>query len=322
MGVERFEVEVFDPLKKRSVKRPIPDYETLELADPREAVRAERVTIRGSDEPKHVFMLFAGRFEDLGGFLTGKELEAFTSMPGVHYEDPRYLYVLLHALGLRKLAFLLLGTKPLDEEEEALRDVAVVDVPPLRGRYRMSPWRRPVRAVFLIALPDPYDIPEEEWGGDPLVRGVLHLEMELKALGQVTELAALASGEYVPFPPYSPFFYVRARWLAQALRWRESSREALAQAGVQLGELSMPQPWSKVLEREGSRKRGLVPFPRPLMPEEAAALEWMSELRRAADLCLSAHEIPDARSVLPTSYIILGLFNALSMRDTVLVETL
>jgi hypothetical protein len=319
--VERFEVEVTDPLKGRAVKRPIPDYETLELADPREAVRAERVTIRGLDEPKHVFMHFAGCFENMGGFLTGKELEAFTSMPDICYEDPRYLYVLLHALGLRKLAFLLLGTKPLDEEEEALRDVAVVDAPPLRGRYRMSPWRRPVRAVFLIALPDPYDIPEEEWGSDPLVRGVLHLEMELKALGQVTELAALASAEYVPYPPQSPLLYVQAWWLARALRWRESLREALAQAGVQLGELSMPQPWIKVLEREGSRD-AVVPFPRPRTPEEAAALEWMCELDRAADLCLSAHEIPDARSVLPTSYIILGLFNALSMRDTVLVETL
>jgi hypothetical protein len=320
--VERFEVEVTDPLKGRAVKRPIPDYETLELADPREAVRAERVTIRGLDEPKHVFMLFAGCFENMGGFLTGKELEAFTSMPDICYEDPRYLYVLLHALGLRKLAFLLLGTKPLDEEEEALRDVAVVDAPPVRGRYRMSSRRRPVRAVFLIALPDPYDIPEEEWGSDPLVRGVLHLEMELKALGQVAELAALASGEHVPFPPHFPLLYVRARWLAQALRYRESLREALAQAGVQLGELSMPQPWSKVLEREGSRKRGLVPFPRPRTPEEAAALEWMSELRRAAVLCLSAHGIPDARSALPTSHIILGLFNALSTGDTVLVEPL
>jgi hypothetical protein len=33
MRVERFEVEIADPLKGRAVKRPIPDYETLELAD-------------------------------------------------------------------------------------------------------------------------------------------------------------------------------------------------------------------------------------------------------------------------------------------------
>jgi hypothetical protein len=32
--VERFEVEVFDWLLHKSVKRSIPDYETLELADP------------------------------------------------------------------------------------------------------------------------------------------------------------------------------------------------------------------------------------------------------------------------------------------------
>ena len=236
--------------------------------------------------------------------------------------DPRYLYVLLHALGCRKLAFLLLGTRPLDEEEEALRDVAVVDVPPVRGRYRLGPWVRPVRAVFFTALPDPYDVPEEEMRGDPLLRGVLRLEVELKVLGRVAELAALASGEYVPYLPQSPSFYVRAWRLARALRRRESLREALARAGVQLGELSVPQPWSKVLEREGARERGFVPFPRPRTPEEEVALKRMSELGQAARLRLSAHGIPDAQPLVSTSSIVLDLFNALSMRDTVLVVPL
>jgi hypothetical protein len=316
--VERFEVKVFDPFKKDYVKRPIPDYETLELADPREVVRAERVAISGLGEPEYVLSRFTVDFGSLGGFLTGKELEALTWIPHVYNEDPRYLYVLLHALGLRKLAFLLLGTRPLDEEEEALRDAAVVDVPPVRGRYRLSPWWRPLRAVFFCALPDPHDIPEEEWGGDPLARGVLRLEMELKALRQVAELAALASAEYVPFPLREPLLYVKAWRLAQALKWRESSKEALARAGLQLEELSVPQPWSKVLEREGSRGP-VVPIPRPRTPEEEAAFERMCELRRAAELCLSARGIRDAQSLSPTSYIILGLFNALSVRTTVLV---
>jgi hypothetical protein len=99
-------------------------------------------------------------------------------------------------------------------------------------------------------------------------------------------------------------------------------RETLARAGVQLGELSVPQPWSKVLEREESHERGLVPFPRPRTPEEEVALKRMSELRRAAVLCLSAHGIPEDEAASSTSYIVLGLFNALSMRDTVLVEPL
>jgi len=80
--------------------------------------------------------------------------------------DPRYLYVLLHALGLRKLAFLLLGTRPLDEEEEALRDVAVIDVPLLRREYR--PWvrHRSVRVVLLEAVPGPEPLGRFDRGGE------------------------------------------------------------------------------------------------------------------------------------------------------------
>ena len=43
MRVERFEVEIADPLKGRAVKRPIPDYETLKLADPGDALGLEHV---------------------------------------------------------------------------------------------------------------------------------------------------------------------------------------------------------------------------------------------------------------------------------------
>jgi len=329
MGVERFEVEVFDWLRGERVKRPIPDYETLELADPRDALGVERVSITGLGEPALARGLAAGSL----GILTEEDLEVLDGMPGVHNEDPRYLYVLLHALGCRKLAFLLLGTKPLDEEEEALRDVAVVDVPPVRGRYRLGPWVRPVRVVFFTALPDPFDVPEEEMRGDPLLRGVLRLEVELKALGQVAEQAALASGEYVPYLPQSPSFHVRPSFyvcalrLARALRRRESLREALARAGVQLGELSVPEPWSKVLERV-EKWGAAIPLERlpewlqSRTPEEEVALKRMSELRRAAVLRLSAHGIPEDEITSSTSYIVLGLFNALSTRDTVLVEPL
>ena len=316
-------MEVFDWLRGELVKRPIPDYETLELADPRDALGVERVLIRGLNEPAHACRLVGGGL----GILTEEDLEVLDSMPGMHYEDPRYLYALLHALGCRKLAFLLLGTRPLDEEEEALRDVAVVDVPPVRGRYRLGPRVRPVRAVFFTALPDPFDVPEEEMRGDPLLRGVLRLEVELKVLGRVAELAALASGEHAPFPPHFPLFYVRALWLARALKRRESLREALARAGVQLGELSVPQPWSEVLERVEKRQAAtplerLQEWLRPRSPEEEVALKRMSELKRAALLCLSAHGVPDAQPLGSTSSIVLGLFNALSMRNTVLVEPL
>ena len=332
-------MEVFDWLRGERVKRPIPDYETLELADPGDAIRAEYVWLRGLVEPGYFLGALCSLYRVYRGDrgakrlppVVGEELraaeqaadKAFTTA-GVR---PQYFYVLLHALGCRKLAFLLLGTRPLDEEEEALRDVAVVDAPPVRGRYRLGPRVRPVRAVFFTALPDPFDVPEEEMRGDPLLRGVLRLEVELKVLGRVAELAALASGEHAPFPPHFPLFYVRALWLARALKRRESLREALARAGVQLGELSVPQPWSEVLERVEKRQAAtplelLQEWLRPRSPEEEVALKRMSELKRAALLCLSAHGVPDAQPLGSTSSIVLGLFNALSMRNTVLVEPL
>jgi hypothetical protein len=49
--VERLEVEVLDFLKGEVVKRPIPDYETLELADPGGAVKAGGAWLRGLVEP-------------------------------------------------------------------------------------------------------------------------------------------------------------------------------------------------------------------------------------------------------------------------------
>ena len=42
-----------DFLKGEVVKRPIPDCETLELADPRDAIRAEYVWLRGLVEPDY-----------------------------------------------------------------------------------------------------------------------------------------------------------------------------------------------------------------------------------------------------------------------------
>jgi len=74
----------------------------------------------------------------------------------------------------RKLAFLLLGTRPLDEEEEALRDVAVIDVPLLRREYR--PWvrHRSVRVVLLEAVPGPEPLGRFDRGGEaegPAARG-------------------------------------------------------------------------------------------------------------------------------------------------------
>jgi hypothetical protein len=52
--VERFEVEVFDWLRGERVKRPIPDYETLELAFPEDVIEAKDVQVRAKVQPGYL----------------------------------------------------------------------------------------------------------------------------------------------------------------------------------------------------------------------------------------------------------------------------
>jgi hypothetical protein len=198
--------------------------------------------------------------------------------------------VLLHALGCRKLAFLLLGTRPLDEEEEALRDVAVVDVPPLRGRYRPG-FSRPVRAVLFDSVPaldQLGDLREEEVRRDPLARGAYRLWAELELLGEAARLAALASGEHVPYPPRwgSSGVYVPVRYFRRALEAAEELGRVVRAAGKPWEGLApVPPPWDKVL---GAKERYelvrvdgeevLVPVREPPTPEAAAAALLMREL--------------------------------------------
>jgi hypothetical protein len=74
--VERFEVEVFDWLLHKSVKRPIPDYETLELADPRDALGVEHVEIVAWAEPRSAFGWLSSvaydRSKELGAVARGE----------------------------------------------------------------------------------------------------------------------------------------------------------------------------------------------------------------------------------------------------------
>jgi len=143
--VERFEVEVFDPLKKRAVKRLLPDYETLELADPRDAIQAEYVWLRGLVEPGYFLDTLYSPYKVQRGErgvkrlppVAGEELRAAEFVARTTFTTagvrPQYFYTLLHALGCRKLAFLLFGIRPLDEEEEWLREIAVLELPPRAG---------------------------------------------------------------------------------------------------------------------------------------------------------------------------------------------
>jgi hypothetical protein len=203
----------------------------------------------------------------------------------------RYLYVLLHALGCRKLAFLLLGTRPLDEEEEALRDAAVVDVPPLRGRYRPS-FSRPVRAVLFVSVPaldQLGDLREEEVRRDPLARGAYRLWAELELLREAARLAALADGQHVPYPPrWRSGVYVPVRYFRRALEAAEELGRMVRAAGKPCEGLApVPPPWDKVLgakeryERVGvDGEEVLISVREPPTPEAAAAALLMRELEK------------------------------------------
>jgi hypothetical protein len=331
-GVEPFEVEVYDWLLHKSVKRPIPDHETLELADPGDAVEAEEVRIVARASPNYLFrwlsncaLIRAGEPRRLAP-LAGSEVGAISTAPfSTEPVDPRYLYVLLHALGCRKLAFLLLGTRPIDGEEEALYDTVVADVPPPRGRYRPSFWERPVRVVFFDALPASDhlfgDLLEEERQRDPFARGTIRLYAELKVLERVAPLAALAlARSRRPYAPYLPRrfggkVYVEAGPLAEALREAAALREVAEKAGIPCkGFGEHPPPWDRLLGEAGKPAvRGLGPV-RPPTPDEAAAENLMREL----DEAVRAHLEERGRSVSgrpSASQLVLALANIQCFSD-------
>jgi hypothetical protein len=245
--VERLEVEVLDFLKGEVVKRPIPDYETLELADPRDAVKAGSVWLRGLVEPGFFLGGLVTLYEVYRGCrdakrwppVAGEELyaaelaarSAFTTPASA--ASPQYFYTLLHALGCRKLAFLLFGTKPLDEEEEELRDIAVLELPPRAQEiYEQLVFSRRSRIVLLgVFHPDVLcgHLSGEERRSYPWARGALRALTELRLLEEAAKLVIPAlerRGEWHPFPPWSerPLFY--------AYRMGEVLTEAAAAAAA------------------------------------------------------------------------------------------
>ena len=234
--MERLEVEVFDHLKGRAVKRPIPDYETLELADPRDAIRAKYVWLRGLVEPGYFLGALYSLYRVYRGErdakrlppVVGEELLAAEFVASSTFTttgvSPQYFYVLLHALGCRKLAFLLFGTRPLDEEEEWLREIAVLELPPRAHEvYYKLVFSRRSRVVLLgVFHPDALlgHLSEEERRRYPWARGALRVLTELRLLEEAAKLVAPAlerRGEWHPFPPWSerPLFY--AYWMGEVL---------------------------------------------------------------------------------------------------------
>jgi hypothetical protein len=276
--VERLEVEVLDFLKGEVVKRPIPDYETLELADPRDAIRAEYVWLRGLVEPDYFLDALYSPYKvhrgDRGAKrlppVAGEELRAAEFVARTTFTTtgvrPQYLYVLLHALGCRKLAFLLLGTRPLDEEEEWLRDIAVLELPP-RGHeayYKLGLSRRSRVVLLGVFHPDTIygHMSEEELRSYPWARGALRILTELQLLEEVAKLVAPAlerRGVWHPFPPWSdmPLFYAyrMGEVLAEAAAAAAALRDAAEKAGFPFREPPARPPPS---EAEAARGELLI----------------------------------------------------------------
>jgi hypothetical protein len=277
VGVERLEVEVFDWLRGERVKRPLPDYETLELADPRDAMRADYVWLEGLVDPGYFLDALSSLYRVYRGDrgarrlppVAGEELyaawmAAFSTFTTTAV-SPQYFYTLLHALGCRKLAFLFFGTKPLDEEEEWLREIAVLELPPRAQEvYRRLGSSRRSRVVLLwLFHPDILfgHTSEEELRRHPWGRGALRVLAELRLLEEAAKLVAPAlerRGVWHPFPPWSdpPLFYAyrMGEVLAEAAA-AAALRDAAEKAGFPFRE---PPARSPPSEAEAARGELLI----------------------------------------------------------------
>jgi hypothetical protein len=309
--VERLEVEVLDFLKGEVVKRPIPDYETLELADPRDAIQAEYVWLQGLVEPGYFLGALYSPYKVHRGErgakrlppVAGEELRAAEFVARTTFTttgvSPQYFYVLLHALGCRKLAFLLLGTRPLDEEEEWLREIAVLELPPRAQEvyYRLGLSRRSRVVLLGVFHPDLLfgHLSEEELRSYPWGRGALRVLAELQLLEEAAKLVAPAlerRGVWHPFPPWSdmPLFYAyrMGEVLAEAAAAAAALRDAAEKAGFPFREPPARPPPS---EAEAARGELLI---RALDRAVAERLEGFGFKRGAAwsgDLILWAASI-------------------------------
>jgi hypothetical protein len=200
--VERLEVEVFDWLRGENVKRPIPDYETLELADLGNVVEAKEVQVRVKVHPGHTLSPLLSFMETAPGsgrqpipagevFLLGRGID---NGFWLGLSNPRYLYALLQGVGCRLTASLLLGARPRDEVERLLFEKAVVD----------AGERSCQRVVLLERLLPPELVLEKGWR-DPLALVSLRFWTEVELLrAAALAVAAAWPRRCIPYPPWSP----------------------------------------------------------------------------------------------------------------------
>jgi hypothetical protein len=254
--VERFEVEVFDWLRGERVKRPIPDYETLELADPKDAIQADAVQVRARVVPSYILSPLVSFTEAAPG--SGRQPipagEVSLLAEGVFHgfwlglSNPRYLYALLHGVGCRLIASLLFGARPRDEVERLLFERAVVDTGE-RSRQRV---------VLLERLLHP-DFIRQKGLRDPWALASLRLWTEVELL-RAAALAAAAAWprRCIPYPPWSPRpdFFLVYRWsdedvLDEWLRDSMEFEETAERCGIPF---ARPEPLPPPVDGETARR--------------------------------------------------------------------
>jgi hypothetical protein len=187
------------------VVRPLPDYETLELADAGDAIEADVVSVEGLETADLLLARFASSFLPRGGsardpvlLIPRSEMLMFVN-GGFELHgwltDPRYLYALLHGVGCRLIALLLFGTKPRDEEERAIfRDVVVETAEWSGGRGPGKVWlERIVLLGRVYHLDRLADFGEERVRSDPLLRASFRFWTEQKLLKEAALIAAAAT---------------------------------------------------------------------------------------------------------------------------------
>jgi len=266
------------------VKHPIPDYETLELADLGNVIETSEVQVRARVHPSYVYAPLLSFVEAAPGShrqpIPAGEAQLLRCIGGGFWlepANPRYLYALLHGVGCRLIASLLLGVRPRDEVEQLLFEKAVVDT----GEKSYQ------RVVLLERLRDPSLIRERGWR-DPLSLASLRFWTEVELLRMVAlAVAAAWPKKCIPYPPWSPRPSLFLRVSEEILEeWRRDSlmfEKVAEECGIPF---KRPEPLPPPVDGEKARRAFMSLFllliKRPEMrgftPPPADALTCMANI--------------------------------------------
>ena len=282
--MERFEVEVKDLLTGETVKHPIPDYETLELIDLGDVIETNEVQVRAKVRPSYVSAPLLSFVEAVSGSrrqpIPAGEVLLASGADGDFWlasANPRYLYALLHGVGCRLIASLLLGVRPRDEVERLLFEKAVVDA----GEKSYQ------RVVLLERLRDPSLIRERGWR-DPLSLASLRFWTEVELLRMVAlAVAAAWPKKCIPYPPWSPRPSLFLRVSEETLEeWRRDSlmfEKVAEECGIPF---KRPEPLPPPVDGETARRAFMSlflllierPELRGFTPPPADALPYLANI--------------------------------------------